>query len=407
MMIFYGWWIVLACFVISLYVSGIIFFGFTAFFEPIVKEFGWSYTQVSFATSLRGMEMGIFAPFLGFLVDRWGSRILMFLGVITVGLGLILLSFTQSLSMFYVSFILLSFGAGGATSIVTMTVVANWFDKNSGKAFGVMASGFGASGLLIPVIVWLIEVYHWRLTLIILGLGMWVLGIPLCYLIRNHPEEYGLLPDGQSAEEALEDTQPPEVHMTFQEAFRQKSFIYLNLSEFIRLMIVTAVITHVMPYLSSIGISRTTAGMVAAGIPLFSILGRLGFGWLCDIYVKKYIMALNFFLIGLGLLAFAYVQSFWVMILFLLLFPPNFGGLTVLRVAVLRESFGLRSFGRLLGILMGTASLGGILGPPLAGWVFDTWQSYYYIWIAFAGSVGLAIFLVLKIETPLKTKACS
>lgn len=405
MIIFYGWWIVIACFVISLYVSSVIFFGFTAFFEPIVKEFGWSYAQVSLATSLRGLEMGIFAPVLGFLVDHYGARKLLFLGVIIVGLGLILLSYTQSLFMFYLSFILLSFGAGGATSIVTMTVVANWFDKNSGKAFGLMASGFGASGLLVPVIVWLIEVYHWRVTLIILGLGMWVLGLPLCFLIRNNPEEFGLFPDGRVEEVDLQDSPPPEVHLTFQEAWRQKSFIYLNLSEFIRLMIVTSVITHVMPYLSSIGISRTTAGLVAAGIPLFSILGRLGFGWLSDIYEKKYIMALNFFLIGLGLLAFAYVRSLWAMVVFLLLFPPNFGGLTVLRVAVLRESFGLRSFGRLLGILMGTASLGGIIGPPLAGWVFDNWQSYYYIWIAFAGSVGLAILFVLKIEKPLKGEA--
>ncbi|OGP50810.1 MAG: hypothetical protein A2Y79_13970 [Deltaproteobacteria bacterium RBG_13_43_22] len=400
MLIFYGWWIVFACFVISLYVSSIIFFGFTAFFEPIVKEFGWSYTQVSFATSLRGMEMGIFAPFLGFLVDRWGSRMLMFLGVITVGLGLILLSFTQSLTMFYISFILLSFGAGGVTSIVTMSVVANWFDKNSGKAFGLMASGFGASGLLIPVIVWLIEVYHWRPTLIFLGLGMWLLGIPLCFLIRNTPEQLGLLPDGQSPETVLSDRQIPEANMTFREALRNKSFLYLNLSEFIRLMIVTAVITHVMPYLSSIGIPRTTAGLVAAGIPLFSILGRLGFGWLSDIYEKKYIMAISFFLMGLGLLIFAYVQSWWVIFLFLLLFPPSFGGLTVLRAAVLRENFGLSSFGKLLGILLGVASLGGIIGPPLAGWVFDTWHSYYSIWLVFAGSVGLAILLVLKIESP-------
>jgi len=400
MLIFYGWWIVFACFVISLYVSSIIFFGFTAFFEPIVKEFGWSYTQVSFATSLRGMEMGIFAPFLGFLVDRWGSRMLMFLGVITVGLGLILLSFTQSLTMFYISFILLSFGAGGVTSIVTMSVVANWFDKNSGKAFGLMASGFGASGLLIPVIVWLIEVYHWRPTLIFLGLGMWLLGIPLCFLIRNTPEQLGLLPDGQSPETVLSDRQIPEANMTFREALRNKSFLYLNLSEFIRLMIVTAVITHVMPYLSSIGIPRTTAGLVAAGIPLFSILGRLGFGWLSDIYEKKYIMAISFFLMGLGLLFFAYVQSWWVIFLFLLLFPPSFGGLTVLRASVLRENFGLSSFGKLLGILLGVASLGGIIGPPLAGWVFDTWHSYYSIWVAFSLSVGLAILLVLKIESP-------
>ena len=400
MSIFYGWWIVLACFMIGLYVSSILFFGFTAFIEPIVKEFGWSYTQVSFATSLRGLEMGIFAPFLGFLVDRLGARLLMFFGVITVGLGLILLSFTQSLTMFYVAFIFLSFGAGGCTSIVTMSVIANWFDKNSGKAFGLMASGFGASGLLIPVIVWLIEVYHWRFTLILLGLGMWILGIPLAFIIRNTPEQYGCLPDGKSVQTAPKETQSPEVTMTFREALRQKSFLYLSLVEFIRLMIVTAVVTHVMPYLNSVGMPRRTAGMVAAGIPLFSIIGRIGFGWLGDVFDKRHIMILTFFLMGFGMLAFCYVQNLWMIFLFLLLFPPSFGGTMVLRVSMLREYFGRSSFGKLLGVIMGAASLGGIIGPPLAGWVFDSQRSYYFIWVVFACSVGLAILLVLKIESP-------
>jgi MFS family permease len=400
MPIFYGWWIVLACFMIGLYVSSILFFGFTAFIEPIVKEFGWSYTQVSFATSLRGLEMGIFAPFLGFLVDRLGSRLLMFFGVITVGLGLILLSFTQSLTMFYVAFIFLSFGAGGCTSIVTMSVIANWFDKNSGKAFGLMASGFGASGLLIPVIVWLIEVYHWRFTLILLGLGMWILGIPLAFMIRNTPEQYGYLPDGQLTGAAQPEIKSPEITLTFKEALRHKSFLYLTLAEFIRLMIVTAVVTHVMPYLGSIGMPRRTAGMVAAGIPLFSIIGRIGFGWLGDTFDKKQVMVMTFFLLGLGMVAFCYVQNLWILILFLLLFPPSFGGTMVLRVSMLREYFGRDSFGKLLGIILGAASLGGIIGPPLAGWVFDSWHSYYYIWLTFAGSVGLAILLVLKIEAP-------
>jgi MFS family permease len=407
MAIFYGWWIVLACFLIGLYVASILFFGFTAFIDPIVREFGWSYTQVSLATSLRGLEMGIFAPFLGFLVDRLGSRLLMLLGVITVGLGLILLSFTQSLIMFYLAFIFISFGSGGCTSIVTMSVIANWFDKNSGKAFGLMASGFGASGLLIPVIVWLIEVYHWRLTLIILGLGMWILGIPLALLIRNTPEQYGYLPDGRSNEAQPVEEENPETTLTFKEALREKSFLYLTLAEFIRLMIVTAVVTHVMPYLSSIGIPRRTAGLVAAAIPLFSIIGRIGFGWLGDLYNKKQVMILTFIMLGLGLIFFGFVQNLWILVLFLLLFPPSFGGTMVLRVSMLREYFGRDSFGKLLGIIMGAASIGGIIGPPLAGWVFDAWESYFYIWMAFGGAVVLAILLVVRIESPLKQKVRS
>ena len=176
--IFYGWWIVLACFFIAFYVAGIIFYGFTAFIDPLVAEFGWSYAQISFAASLRGLEMGIMAPLVGFLVDRFGSRRLLTSGIIILGFGIILLGYTRSLFMFYCSFVLMAFGAGGCTSVVTLTAIANWFDKNVGKAMGVMVSGFGASGLLIPAIVWLIGVYGWRTAVIMLGIGAWILLLP-------------------------------------------------------------------------------------------------------------------------------------------------------------------------------------------------------------------------------------
>ncbi len=71
--IFYGWWVVGACFLIFLYMGGAVVFGFTAFFEPITNELGWSYTQISLATSLRGVELGLLAPIAGLLVDRWGQ----------------------------------------------------------------------------------------------------------------------------------------------------------------------------------------------------------------------------------------------------------------------------------------------------------------------------------------------
>ena len=136
---------------------GRIFYGFTAFFEPLVKEFGWSYAQISFASSLRGLEMGIFGPFIGVLVDRLGSRILAFSGVIAVGFGLILLSMTHSLATFYISFLLLCFGAGGVASLVFMTVVANWFHKKIGidPSDPIQAS-------LGPGIIFEIVLYHFQ-----------------------------------------------------------------------------------------------------------------------------------------------------------------------------------------------------------------------------------------------------
>ena len=72
--IYYGWYIVGACFLIALYTGGVVYYGFTAFIDPIADELGWSYTQISLAASLRGLEMGFLAPVTGMLVDRWGPR---------------------------------------------------------------------------------------------------------------------------------------------------------------------------------------------------------------------------------------------------------------------------------------------------------------------------------------------
>jgi len=398
--IFYGWWIVLACFLIALYVAGVVVFGFSAFFEPIVEEFGWSYTQVSFATSLRGLEMGIFAPIIGFLVDRFGSRRLVFFGAITAGFGLILLSFTKSLVVFYASFLLLALGAGGCMSVVLVTAVAKWFDKNFGKAFGVVTCGFGAGGLIVPLIVWLIDLYHWRTALVILGLGMWILGIPLSFVIRDRAKQFIYIPDEESLHDPMThiENKSKEFGMDLKEAIKQRTFLYLGIVEVIRFMIVSAVILHIMPYLSTRGIPRPTAGMVAAAIPVFSIIGRFGFGWLGDVYNKRYTMVVALCLMGMGLLTFCYLRQGWIILIFLFLFSSGCWGTMILSRTIQREYFGKDSFGKMLGVILGLGSVGGIMGPTLAGWVFDTFGVYHFVWLVFLCFTIIAIILVIRIE---------
>lgn len=397
---FYGWWVTLACSLIGFYVGGVVFFGFTAFIEPIAEEFGWSYTQISLAVSLRGLEMGIFAPFVGFLVDRFGSRKMIFWGTITMGLGLFLLSRTQSLIMFYGSFLLLAFGAGGCTSVVTMTAVANWFRKKAGIAIGILGSGIGAGGLIVFLIVYLIDRYQWRTTLIIIGLGMWAIGIPLSYVIRNRPEPYGYLPDGElsGASGQSGGIQDKGVEISLSQALKMRTFLYLNLAEAVRMMTLMAVFTHVMPYLGSLGMPRSTAGAVAGAIPLIGIIGRFGFGWLADIFDKKLVMAVALSLISLGTLAFSYVHVKWVIFPFLVLFPLGHGGSMVVRGAILREYFGRNAFGKMIGIVMGSASIGGIIGPTLAGWFYDTWGNYRLSWFVLFVLLVAGVALILKIR---------
>lgn len=397
--IFRGWWIVLACFFISLYVGAVVFFGFTAFFKPLIKEFGWSYTQISFASSLRGLEMGIFAPLVGVLVDRFGSRKLIITGVLTTGIGLLLLSQTQTLLTFYASYLLLSFGAGGCTSVVSMVVVANWFEKNVGKAMGIMASGFGASGLLVPIIVLLIDTYTWRTALIFMGLGMWIVGLPLALIIRNKPEAYVEQLDSN-------ELQKPIVHLNIDETIseigikkilRIPSFWYLNLIDFVRMMSISAIVLHIMPYLSGLGFSRTQAGYAAGAVPLISIIGRAGFGWLGDVYSKRLVMTLTYALMTIGIFIFCWVQIQWLVAIFLVFYSTGFGGSMVLRGTILREYYGTFSLGKLLGINMGIASVGGIIGPTIAGWAYDTIGSYLPIWFGLFVTMLLSAFLSLKI----------
>jgi MFS family permease len=401
--IFYGWWIVSACFLIAFYFGGIVY-GFTAFFEPIVKEFGWSYTQVSIAFSLRGLEMGILAPLMGFLVDRFGPRKVVFSGVLITGFGLIFITVINSLVMFYIAFIFFALGASGCTSTVLMTTVAQWFRRNVGKAMGIVVCGFGAGGILIPPIVWLIDLYGWRTALIILGLGMWALGIPLSLFLRHTPEQYGYFPDGKTTAEPTailrgrDRDRKEEVNV--REALKSRNFWTLGVTEAIRMLIVMAVIAHVMPYLSSIGMPRPSAAFVATSIPLLSIIGRFGFGWLGDIFDKRYVMAWTFFLFGMGTLAFSYIHLKWLIFPFVLLFPPAYGGGISVRGAMVREYFGRAHYGTVIGIIFGMAAMGGVIGPFVAGWIFDTVGSYQSAWLAFAGTTGIAIILLLRLKAP-------
>jgi len=303
--------------------------------------------------------------------------------------------------MFYASFLLVALGAGGCTSVVCMTAVADWFQKKLGLALGIMASGMGAGGLLVPPIVRLIDLYDWRTTLIIMGLGMWIVGIPLSLIVRNSPEHQDLPVDIPTREDHQTGDEGRNFATGFRKALKHRSFLYMNVVEAVRMIGLTAVITHVMPYFSSLGIARVTSGFVAAAIPLASIVGRFGFGWLADIFDKKVVYAATFWLLAAGGLAFCYVRIAWVIVPFVLLFSFGFGGSMVVRGAILREYFGRASFGKMLGIIMGSASVGGVLGPTFAGWIFDELGSYTVVWLILFGTEVLATLLILRMK-PLK-----
>ena len=409
--VYYGWWIVAAFFLIAIYAGGIVFYGFTALFDPIVEDTGWNYTQISLAFSLRGIESGILAPFAGMLTDRLGPRRLIFTGSLIVAASLVLMSYATSLTMFYGAFALMAIGMSGCTITVPMTAIANWFHKKLGTASGIAITGFGFSGLLIPVIVKLIDIYQWRTTMIILAIGTLVVVTPLSLVFRHKPEQYGLLPDGRQGEPMKPENgstpaPPAELELKPREALKSFVLWQLALAFICHLILVTAVITHVMPYLTSIEVTRSVSSVVAMAIPLVSIGGRLSFGWLADKFEGKRVVIVAFAMMGLSLLFFIYASSvgIWMLVPFVILFGIGYGGNNALRPSLVGEYFGRANFGTVFGIIMGINSLGGLIGPPLAGWVYDTYGSYYSIWLAFIGVAAVGLISILTISKPNRLK---
>ena len=397
---FYGWYIVGASCLISLYVSGSVYLGFTAAFEPITHEFGWSYTQVSLAASLRGLEVGLLVPVAGMLMDRWGPRRLVFGGVALSGLGLMLLSQINSLAMFYACFILISAGVSTATTTLLMAVVANWFRRKVGLAMGLAASGVAFGGLLIPLITSIVDTFGWRQAMIIMGLGMWAIPLPLSLLLRHKPEKYGWLPDGEDQRSVFDDdhSRPEvsnEVHVGAREALTSRTFWIIAIAFLCQVLPVNAVNTHIMPYLSSIGIPRSTSSFIASALPLLTVVGRVGFGWSGDRVDKKRVTALALALTSLGVLILGFTSAgqTWVIVAFLVVFGLGWGGAVPMLSGLLREYFGRERLGTIIGFAGGVMMVGVIAGAPLAGWVFDQQQDYQLAWFVLAGIVGVATVL--------------
>jgi sugar phosphate permease len=404
--VLYGWSIVGTCFFINLYTNGAVQYGFTAFLEPIVREFGWSYAQVSLAASIRGFEMGLLAPVAGLLIYRLGPRWLVFTGTCSIGLGLMLLSRIHTLPMFYGACILTSMGMGLTIGVVPMTVVAQWFRKRVSTATGIAVSGTALGGIIVPLATMLIDIYGWRTAMLVLGIGMWVLPMPLSLLLRNKPERYGCLPDGEIIDT---DTSCQSVNPADQQKTKPKiplgriltsaTFWLITLAFTANLLIIAAVLTHVMPYLGTIGMSRSVASLFASALPICTILGRLGFGWLGDRYDRRRLTACAFALNSLAILMFGNLASAgpWLILPFIILFGVGHGGIVIMTPVLVGGYFSREMFGAVLGFVMGFMTLGQILGPPFAGWVFDTWGSYQGAWYALAGLAIVGVGIVLAI----------
>lgn len=404
---FFGWWVVFASAVIVFLTGGTFFYGFSVLFNPIVREFGWSRAAVSFAFSLRTEVGGIAAPIVGFLVDRVGPRRLMVIGVAIVALGFFLLSRTQELWAFYGSIVVIAIGMSAAAGPVSMVAVTYWFRRRRGRALAFLAMGTGSSGIMVVVLAWLISAFDWRNALLIIAVVQLAVCIPLALSIRDRPEDIGLHPDGDPPDTNGEEKvavapglMEPE-GLTVRQALRSSAFWRLALAVSLGNLGTMAIIVHQIPFFTgSVGLSEGAAAASVTGMTLVSVGGRFGFGYVSDFIDKRFVMAGAYALLALAVLLFAAVYEPWQIFLVLPLFGLGWGGIIPVRPALQAEVFGLRAFGAIQGLVFTIATLGGLIGPVFAGWMYDQTESYRLAFVILGAAAFLATPLLVTLRRP-------
>ena len=404
--LFYGWWVVFATASIVFLTGGTFFYGFGALFNPLVNEFGWSRASVSLAFSLRSEVGGIAAPVVGMMVDRVGSRRLMVTGVAIVALGFALLSQVESLWAFYGAVIVIAIGMSATGGPVGMVAIAHWFRRQRGRALATMTVGAGASGVMVLVLAGLISAFGWRSALLIMAAVQLAVCTPLALSIRNRPSDLGLRPDNDPVDGSQPAGRDPATAsyaegFTIAEALRSPSFWKLSLALMLTNLGTTAIIVHQIPFLtSSVGVSEGLAAASLTAMTILSLGGRLGLGHLSDFIDKRYVMALSLAVTALSLLLIATVREGWQMIYALPVFALGFGGLIPVRPAFQAEYFGMRAFGAIQGLVFTIATLGALVGPVFAGWMYDQTDSYRLAFVLLSLGSFAAVPLVLSIRRP-------
>lgn len=387
--IFYGWWIVAATNIICMLGFGTWLYCFGVFFKPMMSEFGWTRAMTAGAYSFRGIQGGFVAPVVGWAVDKYGSRIVIFCGGIIAGLGFIMMYSINSLWSFYLIYgVLLSIGMSAMLYIPAMTAIANWFVRMRSRALSLLAVGAGIGGFVCaPAATFLISRYGWRVSFVIIGVAIWIIVPPLSLIIKKKPEDIGLAPDGDVPEDHsntesgsdAEETKPAvsaERNWTLREAMASRAYWILAFAFFLAAMTHATITVHAVPAFTDAGISAEKAAVSLGLATLLSIIGRLTFGWLGDFLNKRYLYVITYSIEATGVLVLMNANSAASIYLFALLFGIGFGGTIPLNPAIRGEYFGRAAFGKIQGSMAPIMMMGSVLGPPLVGHLFDVQQTY-------------------------------
>jgi MFS family permease len=390
--IFYGWFVVAAAFAVTFVGFGCAY-TFSAFVEPLQRDFGASRGSVSLVFSLAGFLYFGLGVVSGPLADRFGSRRLAVAGMLLTGLGLAAASAARSLPEVYAAYGL-GVGLGvGCAYVPAIGAVQRWFVRRRGFASGLAVSGIGVGTLAMPPLAsLLIEMLGWRGAYLALGALAAAIGGGLALLIENDPRDRGLGADGDPPQASAQPARREGASV--REAIRSHRFISLYAACLICSFGVFVPFVHLVPYARDHGAAPASAVLLLGVIGVGSTAGRFFLGGLADRIGRQLSLLLMFAGMALALAVWVIATEIWSLAAFALVFGVFYGGWVAVLPAVVMDYFGGRNVSGIIGILYTSVAFGTLIGPSAAGFAFDLSHSYTLPILFSAGANIVAAVIV-------------
>jgi sugar phosphate permease len=410
--VFFGWWIVAGAVAMQMLQMGLLSQAYGVYITALQLEFGWSKTEFSLASAAQRAESGLLGPVQGWLVDRFGPRAVMRVGTVIFGIGFMLFSRIESLPAFFVTFLLMAVGSSIAGFMPLVTTVAQWFDRRRATAIGIMQTGMGVGGLLVPLIAWSIAANGWRATAFWSGVLIIVAGLPLCQLFRRRPEDYGEVPDGLRQHEvaqaddeagARREPRPERVEFTSREAMRTPAFWYISIAHAASLLVVSALQVHLILHLTDgLNYPLQRAASLFALMTAVTMLGQLGGGFLGDRFNMRFLLTSCMVGHAVAILTLAWARSLPLIVLAIILHGISWGVRGPLQHALRADYFGRGSFGAVLGFSSMILMWGTMAGPLIPGVLADRYGGYQigFTVLAVLAGAGSILFLLARRPAP-------
>ena len=431
--IFYGWWLAVTGAVIMIIGTVPLFQALSLWMPVLQGHFGWTTTQLSWAFTLTRVEGTIMGPIAGWGVDKLGPRKMVAIGLIIFAVGFLLFSRTANLWMFYLSFIIVSLGAGLGSWLPANAALNNWFRQRRSTAMSIPMLGFGIGGVVIvPLMAWMMGWdaqtaaaipgrLGWQNTALVVGAVGLVASLPLAWLVRNRPEDYGQHPDGIDPatradaaagsnpntpnragagrrRSANANSSPIAPEYSWQEAIRTRAFWLITMGHASSSIIIISVMTYLGLVMVERNFTLVEVGLVisvqTAVSTLFMVIG----GMVGDrIPIRIAIFAFSF-LQSIAIAVLLFAQTLPVFFLFAILMGMGFGGRTPLTTSIRGVYFGRSSFARITGISMIPMNIMFIIVVPYIAWMRDSITGDYtlpFATIAVVSAAGSILFLLL------------